>query len=235
MASTSRSLGRRIILGAFGGAAFGALLSAVLTAYSSLAGSVLGNVSFLEVAGLGALAGLGASAGFQLARPAHATRQAWVWWALGLPPLGVFYGALLGVGTGTGDGLVERLGALALIVVLAVAMMSAAIVIGHSVALLRGGGAVSRGALAVVAGVVCGGAAGLGFGLTDLATLRPVCQPHQYCLEPDPARILQTGLLIGAILGLLLGVAAVLAVAASAARHAGADFQAPHANGVTGA
>lgn len=232
MRGNRRLIALRVFLSTLGGAAFGVLGWAAL---ATLTGALLAGVTFLAVTGLGALAGLGASAGFLLARPTHASRREWVWWALGLLPLGLFYGALLGVGEGSGRGLANRLGVVAVVVVLALAVVSAAILIGRSVALRRGGGAVSRGAVAVMAGVVCGGAAGLGFGLAELVTLQSVCQPHQYCLEPNPTFILQGGLLIGATLGLMVGAAAAVAVAASAARRADVDFQIPHTNGMAGA
>lgn len=222
------------MLGALGGAAFGALLSAVLIAYDALTGSVLVSAPFLAVTGLGALAGLAVAGGFLLARPAHGHR-AWLWWALGLLPLGLFYGALLGVIVTARGGLAERFGTVAVVAILALALVSAALMMGHSVALMHGGGAISRGVFTVAAGVVYGCATGLGFGIASLVTLRPVCQPHQYCLEPDPSRILQVGLLIGAILGLLLGIAGAFALAASAAQRAEADFHASRPNVVAGA
>ncbi|MFI5273499.1 MAG: hypothetical protein ACHQ4H_10755 [Ktedonobacterales bacterium] len=66
----------------------------------------------------------------------------------------------------------------------------------------------------VATGVLHGYIFGLGYGVAWAIFYHPLCTPHMFCIEPDRALGLHTGLLAGPIFGLALGVTLAVALAA---------------------
>lgn len=100
----------------------------------------------------------------------------------------------------------------------AVQALAAGLLIGHSAALQTHFGGVLRALVAAATGLLHGYVFGLAYGVAWLALYRPACASHAYCLEPSPLLGIHSGLIVGPLAGLALGIVAALALTVSYGR-----------------